>query len=224
LSETVAEKIDISHEPDLGYVFYPATAENNFGGTRFDVILSEHPTRQHYDPESIQVTVARQNDTDPIHIHFTTPPGHFRVCPGRILLTDRTGKHVTAFCFGGDLHIIHQPPETICVIQSPVSILDLSLYPSTDMLFANEVEILMAQRRAAWNPQQPYLFEQHMAQVDPAMLFAACLDALAAKFASMPHVTDPLRRHFVHLLHQEIKSWQQDGRWPAPVPPLEELL
>ncbi|MCL4266641.1 MAG: hypothetical protein KJ069_25830 [Anaerolineae bacterium] len=220
----MTKTIDISHEPDLGYVFYPATAENNFGGTRFDVILHEQPTQRHYDPENVQATIARQNGTETLHLYYTTPSGQYRVCPGRIVLTDRVGKQVVAFCFGGDLHVIHQPPETICVFQSPVPMLDMTTYHSTDMLFANEVEILIAQRRAAWDPQHPHHFEQHMAQIDPALLYAACLDALATKFAAMPHGSDPTRRQFVHLLREEMKSWQQNGRWPLAIPRLTDLL
>ncbi|GIK55310.1 MAG: hypothetical protein HND44_12845 [Chloroflexi bacterium] len=220
----MTETIDISHEPDLGYVFYPATAENNFGSTRFDVILSEHPTRRHYDPENVQVTIARQTHVDAIHLNYTAPPAQFRVCPGRIVLTDRVHKQVSAFCFGGDLRIIHQPPDAICVFQSPVSILDITTYHSAHMLFANEVEILIAERRAAWDPHHPHQFEQHLAQVDPTLLYAACLDTLATKFAAMPHSNDPARRQFVHLLQKEIKSWQQNGRWPLAIPKLTELL
>jgi hypothetical protein len=92
------------------------------------------------------------------------------------------------------------------------------------MLFANEVEILLAQRQAVWAPQHPHHFEQQMAQLAPTAFYVACLDALATKFDAMPHSSDSLRRQFVHLLHQEIKSWQQDGRWPSALPKLAELL
>ncbi len=214
--------IDTSHEPDLGYVFHPANS--CFGGTRFDVIMHAQPTQRHYDPEKVQATIVRQSGTETVHLHCTTSPGQYRLCPGRIVLTDRVGKQVAAFCFGGELHIIHQPPETICVFQSAAPILDMTVYHSTDALLAKEVEILLAQRRAAWNPQQPHRFDQHIAQVDPAVLFAACLEALVAKFATFPHVSDPVHRQFVHDVQQEIKGWQQDGRWPAPLPPLADLL
>lgn len=214
--------IDISHEPDLGYVFHPASGY--FGGTRFDVIMHAQPTQRHYDPEKVQATTARQSGTDTLYLRYTTAPGQYRVCPGRIVLTDRVGKQVVAFCFGGELHIIHQPPETICVFQSPAPILDLTRYRSADALFANEVEILLAQRRAVWNPQQPHRFDQHIAQVDPAVLYAACLETLAAKFAAFPHMDDQVHWQFVHNIQQEIKVWQQDGRWPVPVPSLADLL
>ncbi|HRQ41759.1 MAG TPA: hypothetical protein PLD25_27880 [Chloroflexota bacterium] len=214
--------IDISHEPDLGYVFHPANG--CFGGTRFDVIMRALPTQRHYDPEKVQATIVRQSGTETVHLHCTASPGQYRLCPGRIVLTDRVGKQVAAFCFGGELHIIHQPSETICVFQSPAPIVDLTVYHSANALFANEVEILLAQRRAAWNPQQPHRFEQHMAQVDPAVLYAACLEALAAKFATFPHLGDPVHHQFVHNIQQEITDWQQDGRWPSAVPNLAELL
>lgn len=221
----MTETIDILHEPDLGYIFHPATAQNVFGGNRFDVVLHEHPTLRHYDPKSVEVTVvANQESTYTAHVHYHTVPDHFRVCAGRIMVTDRIGKRVEAFCFGGTLDIIHQHQETICVFQSPVPILDLRALHSVHMLFANEVEILIAERRAVWDPLHPHDFVHHLAQVDPTSLYVACLDAIAAKFAEYPLVSDPVYHQFIHLLHEEIETWRRDGRWPLIVPKLADLL
>lgn len=215
--------IDLSHEPDLGYVFYPA-AKNSFGGVRFDVIFHEQPTLRHYDPERVQATIAGQLTPETIHLHFSSTSAQFRLCPGRIVVTDRVGKQVSVFCFGGDLQVVQHPPKTVCVFQSSSPILDLTTYHSAEMLFANEVEILLAQRRAAWLPQQPFLFEQRLAQVDPALLYMVCLHTVATKFRSFPHMDDPAYQEVVHLLHEEMKVWQSNGRWPATLPTLAELL
>jgi len=220
----MTDDIDLSQEPDLGYVFYPPTDENGFGGNRFDVVLTEHPTLRHYDPHRIQVTLVYGRDGVSSRIHHSNLPGNFRVCPGRVVLTDRVGKQVEVFCFGGTLEIIAQSPETICVFQSPVPILDLRTYHSTAMLFANEVEILIAQRRAAWDPEHPHRFEEHLAQVDPVDLYVACLQELKTKFTGNYPINDPVYHEFVHLLGQEIEAFKQNARWPTLVPKLADLL
>ena len=216
--------IDITHEPDLGYIFFPRMGEDVFGNSRMDVIFHEHPTLRHYDPQSTRCTIAHNASSENFLIHHATPPGHFRICAGRVLITDRVQKHVEAFCFGGDLDIFHHQQETICVFQSPVPILDLNTYHSPDMLLANEVEILIAGRRAVWDPQHPHDFEAHLAQLDPVDLFIASLDALIAKFANPSFQHDPVNRQFFHMLETERSDWQRNGRWPVIVPKLMELL
>jgi hypothetical protein len=219
------EMIDIPHEPDLGYIFYPAADDGVFGSTRLDVVLHEHPTRRHYDPESIQVTIATsQESTNVLHFNYSTPSDRFRVCAHRILIVDRVGKRIEVFCFGGTLDILNHQQETICVFQSPAPILDLTSLHSVHMLFASEVEILIAERRAAWNPHHPHEFMRHLAQVEPTSLYIACLDTIAAKFAEYPHISDPVYHQFIHLLQQEIEAWRRNGRWPLIVPKLTDLL
>lgn len=216
--------IDISHEPDLGYVFYPPLKEAIFGGTRFDVIFHEQPTLRHYDPQSLRCTISRSERIETMLIHYATLPDHYRIIAGRIILVDRVNKHIEAFCFGGTLDILRHQQETICIFQSPVSILDLNTYHSSDMLMSNEVEILIAERRADWDPHHPHDFEMHMAQLDPELLYVSCLETLITKFADHPLLIDPVYREFLHLLQQEKATWQQNGRWPLLLPKLEDLL
>ncbi len=92
------------------------------------------------------------------------------------------------------------------------------------MLFANEVEILIAQRRAAWDPEHPHRFEEHLAQVDPVDLYVACLQELKTKFTGNYPINDPVYHEFVHLLGQEIEAFKQNARWPTLVPKLADLL
>ena len=216
--------IDISHEPDLGYIFHPRKGEDVFGNSRLDVIFHDQPTLRHYDPQSMRCAVARQENIETISIHYRIAPDHYRICAGRILISDRVAKHVEAFCFGGTLDIFRHQEETICVFQSPVPILDLNTYHSPDMLLANEVEILIAERRAAWDPLHPHDFAMHLAQLDPTTLFVTSVEVLITKFAHHPLLIDPSYRQFFHMLEQERTDWQQNGRWPAVVPQLMNLL
>lgn len=216
--------VDISQEPDLGYLFYPLAGNGIFGNSRLDVIMHQHPTLRHYDPESVRCTVAGTESAVTLLIHYTTQSAHYRVCAGRILITDRVEKHVEAFCFGGTLDIIHRAQETICVFQSPVPILDMNTYHSPDMLLANEVEILIAERRAAWDPQHPHDFAAHLAQLDPTALFATSLEVLTAKFSNRHFLLEPSYRQFFHMLEEERDTWQKNGRWPITVPRLTDLL
>ena len=68
--------LDLSHEPDLGYIFYPYETPDHPGHPRLDIIIHEKPTNRHFDPQKVQYKVA-----EPQTISSTSPstiPGHWR--------------------------------------------------------------------------------------------------------------------------------------------------
>ena len=87
-----------------------------------------------------------------------------------------------------------------------------------------EAEILLAERRADWNPRQPHTFEQRLATAVPLQLYACCLSVLYEKFSRHPKQHDQLQHNLSHFVTSEIKFLQQTGQWPANIPPLKELL
>jgi hypothetical protein len=125
-----------------------------------------------------------------------------------VIIEDRIGKAVEAFTYGGSLEIDTNEERTLCTLVSPASILDLSAeddsltrLPVTHLL-AQETEILLAERRAAWahNPEQ---YDRRLAGSDPASLYAACLQAILEKYRRFPTAGDDLTRRFLQALKVE---------------------
>lgn len=214
-----------TNEPDLGYDFHPATADRFPGHPQLDIFLRDEPTQRHFDPEQVHFEVAGSGRPEVLTIsHPWAGPHQHRICAGRIYIDDRKQKRVEAFSFGGTLEVTTKAAITICHLQSPAPIFDLVDWNSLSTIIVAEAEVLLAERRADWDPKHPHTFEQHLATAVPLELYARCLIALHEKFA--PHLEnhDQLYHQLVHFVANEIKFLQETGQWPAVVPPLAEIL
>jgi hypothetical protein len=195
------------------------------GHPQLDITLWEVPTQRHFDPEQVHFEITGSGRPEKLTItHPWTGPRQFRVCAGRIYIDDRKHKRVEAFSFGGNLEITSKPELTICRLSSTAPIFDMVELDSLSTTIATEAEVLLAERRADWDPKHPHTFEQHLATAVPLELYACCLTALHGKFA--PHLEhhDKLYHQLVHFAASEIKYLQESGQWPAVVPPLAEIL
>jgi hypothetical protein len=66
--------LDISHEPDLGYIFFPSELPHHPGHPRLDIILTEVPTERHFDPLKVQFQiVSPPNQANHLTIHHPGP-------------------------------------------------------------------------------------------------------------------------------------------------------
>jgi len=215
--------LDISHEPDLGYIFFPSEIPHYPGHPRLDVILTELPTERHFDPTRVQYQiVSRQNRAEHLSVHHPWTAGElYRVGVGRIFIRDRIDKTVEAFSFGGELRIFSDPPRTICVLTSPAPIFDLWQTPSLPMWLTAEVEILLAEQKVKGLQSTRDELDLHLGKVDPFLLYASCLKALHDK--SWPLSEDEYGAG-PHFVRNEIKRIEQAGNWPLLVPSLAELV
>ena len=89
--------------------------------------------------------------------------------------------------------------ETVCALTSNAPIFPVTPEHDLPMWIVTELEILLAQQRAHWDPQHPHAFETHLSTVDPFTLYASCLQALQAKSAQpgMGITSDHYGYHFV---------------------------
>ncbi len=210
-------------EPDLGYIFHPHGS--HFGDTPLEVILRAHPTGHHFDPEKIHVEVGVVRGVQMLDIHHPWRQGdEYTLCPGRIFITDRFRKTLEVFTFGGQLTIRSHNEVTRCEFDSPAPFLELTGTHTVPTLLANEVEILLAQRRAAHNFRLPGEFDALLLTVAPLTLYASCLQAIEPRFAHYPAGSDAVIQHFKHLLPREIARLHGAGLWPEDVAGLEELI
>jgi hypothetical protein len=218
--------LDLSHEPDLGYVFYPHETPDHAGFPRLDLIIPAKPTYRHFDPQNVRFqVVSPTRDIDHISVHHPWTLGDsYQVCAGRIFVADRNAKQFEAFSFGGRLEILSDTNHTVCALQSAAPIFQVTLAHDLPQWIVVEAEILLAQQRAHWDPQHPHAFETHLATVDPLILYASCLQAIEAKATHMDNGATELDRHGFHFVQTEIKWLKNSGKWPLVLPSLDELF
>lgn len=210
-----------------GYYFHPPEGEYPVGYLQLDFNLYEEPTGQHFDPRHVTLPVVNKES----HIELLTlsHPWHsrtdYQVCAGRISLQDHKGKSVEAFTLGGRLTLEKQDTYTSCSLTSPAPIIDLPDPRATSTLLVNEIECVLAHRRAALAHEKGK-FDQRLMAVDPLNLFIACLSALEAKLCrlSSAGMNGPSYENVLMLAHKIIHSLQKQGVWERQLYTLPELL
>lgn len=210
---------------ELGYSFQPKQCDEP-GCPRLEIILHGKPTGKHFDPERVLLTVAEttipENAIEHLSIHHNWHgKQNYRVCAGSVRMTDRYGKSVDAYIFGGDLQIEAGQEKTIVSLSSPAPILELSQgYTSTlaDMLAA-EVEVLLARRRAFWTRHNPAEYERRLAVVEPLALYHTCIDTLKERFRSFPcdGQANTLKALKCFLQDESQKLIEQRSQLPSPL-------
>jgi hypothetical protein len=214
----------------FGYYFFPKRYPHAPGYPRLDVNLIDAPTRQHFDPEHLDIPVAKNmsaGQTPRVQVlkivHPWTLKGEYKVCAGPVVLTDRVGKEVEVFSFGGDLHIQLEENHTSCSHESPAPILEIKGGEDISRILAEEMEVILAERRAAWIPNEED-FDRRLAKADPLELYIACLDFLREKYEKNSHKELPHTYHFLNFIHEEIDALRKLGSWPFLVPRIDKLL
>jgi hypothetical protein len=215
-------------EPLLGYVFQPDPDHGSIGYALLKVVLRAKPTGLHFDPSAVIVTSVMPDG----RIHSTTirHPSYSatdagKLIAGRILLHDHKGKVVEAFSFGGDLTVTSQEELTICLITSPAPIIALARTEPMPTLLVEEVETLLAHEHAVLD-QHGEDFEGHLAQIEPSLLYCACLGELHKKLSISSGVIagSPEMRHLIEFLPSEIARLQEQRLCPGLIPPLPDLF
>jgi hypothetical protein len=206
----------VNNHLNFGYAFEPECSPDHPAHTRLSIVLRAHPTHAHYDPEHLTLPViTAAGDVEALNVYHPWPADRaYRAAAGRLIATDRVGKKVEAFSFGGDVTIDAEPDYVVVRLDSPAPILALQFPDSVSDHLANAVEGLLAQRRAAHDMAgQPHQLDARLAQAPPAVLYQACLHSLQARLrAGYTAVGEHALAAFIHTALQ------------AGAQPLEELL
>jgi len=209
---------------DLGYTFTHEQHSIADGFPKLLVFLRDVPTGIHFDPEAITLTTVDHGLPDEIVIHHPHPHhGELPVVTGRVILTDRKGKKVEFFTFGGTLTIEQKPQLTQCTLDSPAPILMLTEKEAAPALFAEDVEVILAERRASWIHDEDK-FDRRLANTEPFTLFVVALDSLQRKIEVLPHHRSASFSHLLSFIQDEIKLLKQYNLWPTSVPSIEAIL
>ena len=209
----------LSQRHDLGYIFSSSKYFKDFGHSRVDIMLCPTPTNKHFDPQRVYFMISNEDEIEHLVVTYK---GHqlnkYRVVAGLVRIQDRKGKVVFAFTFGGELQIKKEEQEKICTLLSPAPI--LQFVKPTTIRFAEEVEILLAERFAEWE-SIPHEFETRLATVEPLALYAACLEYLIDKYKS-PIQEDSM--DLKHYLQVKLHALHSENELPRFSPPLQELI
>lgn len=210
-----------------GYILDPKTYPNCPGHPRLTLTLRKTPTEEHYDPETVHVhVVITENHTAPITVRHPWSKGSekYRVCPGRIYVEDAKQKRLEFYALGGTLTIQSDDQFTVCTLTSPAPIMELSMTPCISELLTEEIEGLIAERKAIWEIA-PVEFSKRLSTVDPLRLYLACLLALRDKFSTMPYsAMSDCALQLKHFLGDEIEIVQEQLNHPASHFTLPEVL
>jgi hypothetical protein len=212
-------------EPKFGYWFTNPDSSHTSGSYRLEIYINETPTKQHFDPEKLHLFV--KSETGLIESLAIRHPWDFnsvyQALAGSIEMTDRNGKEEEAYTFGGSFKIESQDLFTICTLDSPAPILEISSANHLLMTFIEEVEILFAKRRAALL-SKPHIYEQHLVNADPFKLYYASLNALIEQFEHVHHQENQPFNEFLNFLHVEGKRIKDAGSALFFAPALEDIL
>jgi hypothetical protein len=215
---------------DFGYAFDPPAPPDHPAHRRLTVVLRPHPTGRHYDPERAEWPIASPPaELDRLTVFHPWPvSGEQRAALGRVMLTDRTGKVVEAFTFGGALRITASEEHVVAVLESPAPILPLVPPQTVAEALVDEVEILLARRRAHWDslaePRAAAGFEERLARAEPLPLYLACLAALRSQLAATPTAFHDAEHRLASFVRREIAALEQAGHWPLRPPTLDDLV
>ncbi len=215
----------------LGYYFHPSDRSHSPGHPGFTVVIEATPTMEHFDPQYLQLPIRAPSELDQsdgvemLKVHHPWPEdrGEFHVTPGSIIVSDRSWTKVEAFTFGGEMHVRTEEDRTRCEVESPAPILWLFEENLIPMMLAENVEMILAERRAIWHRRQEG-FEARLARVQPSALYMACLGHLHTRFGASQHKELPRIQGFLEFIEDEIRVLRADGEWPEEVPAIDELL
>ena len=217
-------------EPDLGYRFIPARNQQSIGHPKLEINILCAPSEKHFDPKIIQIPVFMSvNSVHPHQIeqlkiyHPWAYRDEYRAAPGFVMMSDRKGKKVEAFMFGGTISIDSGENCTTCLIQSDAPIIEVARVKPVVMKFVEEVEILLAERRVVW-AEDLSVFEERLEKISVSLLLAVCLTELEMKFDATQSKKVVADRQLLEIVEGERQYLRDAGRWPEKVPSITEIL
>jgi hypothetical protein len=209
----------------LGYQLLRQTHRHSPGGSGLLVAIRKEPTGKHFDPETLHVHLRdRLGMATWRSLSLLSPgPDSDRVCPGRVILSDRSDKRVEFFTFGGSLEVIAAPDAQVYALYPPAPVLELVAEEETvaDQLAA-ETESLLGQVEVQWGHDE-HGFNRRLAEIEPLQFYMGTLHSLLEQYEH----SYPLEETYHELctvLHQE-RAWLVGQRlWPDKPYLLEDLL
>ncbi len=190
--------------PKIGYLYHYPRLDHASENFRLDIFVASIPTELHFDVQHAHFFVKTpENAIERLTIsHPWTYKKDEQVCAGVVIMEDRNKVKKEAFTFGGNLKIATEETHTTCVLTSTAPILDIIDAMPVQRFFVEELEIILAERRAVYADHHDY--ETYLGAADPRELYLASLEALLQKFENFPSM-DKNQREFLSFLRAEKK-------------------
>lgn len=209
--------------PNIGYLYHYPKMEQPGENFCLEIYMLSAQTEQHFDVRHARFFVTtKQNTVETLTImHPWDFDETFQVCAGLIEMEDWKGKKEEAFTFGGRLRVVSDEIMTNCNLTSSAPILEISGATPLHSIFIEEIEILFAKRKAAYESLHEY--EARLIKVNPLLLYRACLEAIIDKYKNIRQKDEKYAQFLLDL-------WRQKHRIEAtplakgPVPSLNEIL
>lgn len=208
-----------------GYYLLPKSHPHSPGYTGLLVAIRKKPTGRHFDPQSMRLRLRDEHGEAEWTTLRLEPPsqGSMHVCPGPVVLLDRTNKRVDFFVFGGSLEATSVPDETVYSLRSPAPILRVTEnLESVPNQLVSETEALIGELQARWGSNEEG-FACRLAQVDPLQFYLAALNSILARYGE-DHTLQEISGEFYLALGNEKRWLMERGEWPTTPPELEGLL
>jgi len=209
--------------PKIGYLFHYPQLDHPTDTFRLDIYLSSIPTEKHFDVKTASFII--QSEEEGFNNMTVSHPWGFensaKVCAGLVVMTDRHGKKVEAFSFGGKLTIKSKENQTLCTLASHAPILELSSATPMHKLFVEEVEIALAKYRADFPVHTN--FEKILCNENPFNLYLTCLTEITTKFESFSRNNDTYMDFLIYL-RSEYHRLEAVGLTKGDLPPLKEIF
>jgi len=193
------------------------------------VYLSSAPQPRAFDAARLRLPVIRQDELQELEVEPSNIPliegNQLRIAAGRFALYDHTGHAQYGFTLGGQLELGSQDGLTVCTLHSTAPIFLLQEDPEApDVLLADELDSLVARRRAVWGAKEEG-FARRMLAADPMHLLAACLEKIEARLKRiLAHSHDDQYASIVHFIDHIRLTLKNAGKWPAVTPSIDDLL
>ena len=199
---------------------------------RLEVHLSDSPTFEHFDPEQIELTVKLPSGTampqleEMVLGHPWTGSETYEVCCGHIFISDRTGKKVDAFTFGGTGYVHKEKTWTTVVFDSPAPIFEVTPINLVVDLFVDEVEILLAMRRAAGLKRHSHThgYEERLGLAAPMDLYLACLQEVEKRLGHHNAGVSEKEMRLRSAIRAELQGLKEAGIWLGDEKMLAEVV
>ena len=213
-----------------GFAFLPNQDPHALGHLRLDIRMSNTPSNVNFNPKEVQLSILTSVDrSHPNRLeHLTayhpwTNQRSFRVVPGLVMIINHEGEKMEAFTFGGTLEIATGETYTDCVIESPAPIFWLETSSHLIKTLIEEVEILLAHRRAEWGQEQEK-YEARLAAIPVMTFYIACLQHILTSLEHSPRRDVLDIQDLILLIEQEQRRLKKAGLLPEEIPSIQEIL
>lgn len=210
---------------DLGFFFHPPAENFPIGHPKLEINIFSDPTHLHFDPSEVELYISADSAIDLVKItHPFYGPNQAKVVAGRVIISDRLGEKVEAFCFGGDIQMFELAAMTTCIITSSAPIFDLNPYNRDRCDLVDEVETIFALRRGFWSAALDE-YERRLCQIEPLKLFVLILSEIKRRLDQLPYQAADNRIHELLTCIQHHQNILRENHLVPTVPlHIEDLL